>query len=246
MHALAKDIGEGSNVYGLGEGVSFRAFCRKHLQGKLVLKMERVDKGTRQDSVTRSGLVAYWNRIYYVDYLYPFVASTSSSANLLQKNLYVMLTSPPVVACLRARAIMHDKVTTHLMFFSASETLDWSILDFAPVIEAMVVACKVSPERFLEATYNPFAVFVETVPAYAKHLIDVANTTAYTMGANGCEAYQEYRRDSCRNLFPDRCNQSEVPAGYILLLVSQHGRLGCLTRLSMAKAVVTSVMVTEQ
>jgi len=176
LHALAKDIGTGSELYGLGEGVTFNAFALKELQGKLLLSMERVDKGMRQDGVTRAGLRAYWNLQYYVQFLYPYIES--GGANLLQKYLYVMLTSPPVIACLRTRGIIHDKVTTPLLFFSASETLDWDVLSFAPVIQALSDACLVSSERFLEEAYDPFDQFLRSVPAYVTFRREVEAKTA--------------------------------------------------------------------
>ena len=53
IHALAKGLGEGIELYGKGDGrKAFRPWLKdNHLQ-KLYLHLTRVDKGTRQDAET--------------------------------------------------------------------------------------------------------------------------------------------------------------------------------------------------
>ena len=129
LHALAKCLGEGIELYGKGEGAKgFRPWLEEHAEYKtaLYLHLSRVDKGCRQDMKTEAAFAAYWNRPMNVAYLDP--------DNVLTKNLYIMLTSPYIIATMRGRAAFHDKVTTRLRFFSASNKLDkWSALDMAQV-----------------------------------------------------------------------------------------------------------------
>ena len=55
-------------------------------------------------------------------------------ARQLRDNLFVMLTCLEIVGAMRGRAAFHDKITTRLRFFSASNQLDgWSALDMAQV-----------------------------------------------------------------------------------------------------------------
>ena len=65
--------------------------------------------------------------------LTPFLAASSSPSRLPRFR--------PVA--LRARALVHDKVTTRLRFFNASAALEsWSVLDLAPVYRALRDALK--------------------------------------------------------------------------------------------------------
>ena len=81
---------------------------------------------------TEAAFAAYWNRTYNVDYLKS--ATYGAGSNILKDNLYIMLTSPYMIAAMRGRAAFHDKMTTRLRFFSASNELDgWSALDMAQV-----------------------------------------------------------------------------------------------------------------
>ena len=132
LHALAKCLGEGIGLYGKGEGAKgFRPWLEENHKLALYLHLSRVDKGCRQDMKTEAAYAAYWNRTYNVEYL---KSATYGASNLLKDNLYVMLTSPYIIAAMRGRAAFHDKVTTRLRFFSASNELDkWSALDMAQV-----------------------------------------------------------------------------------------------------------------
>ena len=53
FHACAKGLGEGINLYGKGVGASrYRPFLKKNFAKSLHLKLERFDKGARQDGAT--------------------------------------------------------------------------------------------------------------------------------------------------------------------------------------------------
>ena len=92
----------------------------------------------------------------------PRPLSSPRPQNKLKDYLYVSLTSLENIAALRARAIIHDKVTTRLRFFSASESLDsWSVLDLAPVYralrDALTAGINDDPGVWLRRDYDVFA-----------------------------------------------------------------------------------------
>ena len=72
LRALAKGVGEGIALYAKGEGAkNFRPWLKKqpHLQNKLYVALDRVDKGVRQDSKTEVAFSAYYNRAVVVEFL---------------------------------------------------------------------------------------------------------------------------------------------------------------------------------
>ena len=111
-------------------------------------------------------MATYFNRPLHVEFL---KSQMYGSANLLKDNLFVMLTSLPVVATLRGRAAFHDKVISRLRFFSASAKLDkWSVMDMSRVLELTRVGLNeiiADPALLLDANYDMYSELVATVPA---------------------------------------------------------------------------------
>ena len=85
-------------------------------------------------------MTVYYDRPLIVEFL---ESQTYGKANLLKDNLWVMLTSMPIIATLRGRAAFHDKVISRLRFFSASTKLDkWSALNMSQVrLRTRVCTC---------------------------------------------------------------------------------------------------------
>ena len=136
-------------------------------------------QGTRQDSKTEAAFAAYWNRPFNVEYL---KSAAYGNGDLLKDNLYCMLTSLEIIATMRGRAAFHDKFTSPLRFFSASNDLDaWSALDMARVLELTRRALKdiiARPELALDAAYDPFRSLEASVPAYVDFKRKLAAATA--------------------------------------------------------------------
>ena len=167
IHAYSKGLGEGQNRYGKGFGEAKRAMLKEHCGKELYLTVQRTDKGTRMDAATEAAFEMYHNRQFDVRALRIAVYTTS---NVLRDNLLVMLTSQPVVGCLRARALVHDKFTERYRFFAASETLDhWGLLEMAPVADcarAMFVLMAQDPAAVATLEYDAFESLRATTPEY--------------------------------------------------------------------------------
>ena len=87
FRALAKGVGEGIELYAKGEGAkNFRPWLKRqdHLQRRLYLALDRVDKGVRQDSKTEAASAAYFNRDIIVEFLR---SAMYSEQNVLRDNL---------------------------------------------------------------------------------------------------------------------------------------------------------------
>ena len=107
FHALAKGLGEGIGLYGRGEGTHFRSWLEKNAPRSLYLTLLRFDKGARMDGTTEAAFVVYFNRAVIMRYLQ---TALYASSNLLRDNLWCTLACSEVIATLRGRAAMHDKV----------------------------------------------------------------------------------------------------------------------------------------
>ena len=84
------------------------------------------------------------------------------------------LTSLEIIATVRARAIVHGKVTTRLRFFSASEKLDdWSVLDVAPIYRSLRDALRAgvdNPSAWLDRDFDIFADVTKHTPEYGNFI----------------------------------------------------------------------------
>jgi hypothetical protein len=100
---------------------------------------------------------------------------------VLRDHCYVEMTSPVIIATLRARAIVHDKFTTHACFWAASKELDdYSSLDLSPplhVLKADLELTAVDGKRWMDADHNVWASLEESTPAYSAHLAKLKAAT---------------------------------------------------------------------
>ena len=128
----------------------------------------------RQDSKTEAAFAAYYNRPIVVSFLETVLLLNGQ--NKLKDNLFVSLTSLEMISALRARAVVHDKVTTRMRFFSASESLEgWSVLDTAPVFSALRDTLRAGvddPSAWVERLFDIFDELAEDTPEYADFLRD--------------------------------------------------------------------------
>ena len=106
---------------------------------------------------------------------------------MLRDNLYVMLNCQEVIAVLRGRGIIHDKLTTRLRFFSASSSLDqFSNMDMAKVMSKLrdaLTAIIADPSIALDESYDPFEDLKAEIPAYVDYLKELDEATALSVDA---------------------------------------------------------------
>ena len=119
----------------------------------------------------------YFNRFVHVE----FMKSTYFDGdNKLRDHCLAQLTSLPIIEAMRFRAIIHDKFTSLVRFFSSSNVFEkWDVLDMAPVMACVKDGLKLAmeqPEKFLERDYDMFALLAG-VPEYAKFRSDIKEMT---------------------------------------------------------------------
>ena len=154
IRALAKFLGTGQGTYAKGEGnCAWAGYVESHYASTLVLPFGRAERGSRMDFATRCACPIYMNRLPSLRFL--ATAAFTNKEHILRDYLYSALLSRSNIAGLRARAIFDDKFTQPLLFWSASNDLDYSLLDLAPIADlthaALVRGAEVSRANLVES-----------------------------------------------------------------------------------------------
>ena len=112
LFALDKEFSLCCN-YAKGDGEAFLAWTEQYHPGNFLLPVER-SSGSRQDLTVEGAGAVYMNRTYYVDFLDECI--TANSNNILQKNLFIILTSSQMIAMSRVYAIFHVAICLPMWF----------------------------------------------------------------------------------------------------------------------------------
>ena len=181
VRALAKGLGGGFELYGLGSYEDFRAWLEEAHPELLYPALVRADKGMRQDFQTKAARNAYINRAVNVEYL---ASQRYGSGNILRDNLYIMLTCKEVIAALRGRAIWDDKFTDRVCFWAADSSLEgWSCLDKARVMRVVRDRMRelvADPSPMLDEDYDLFEE-LHDVPAYVAYLEQIGKVKSLSV-----------------------------------------------------------------
>ena len=93
--------------YPKGHGHEFKFWLDKYHPGVLLVPVEQVT-GQRHDLVVEGAAAIYWNRKYYIEFLNDrLIATDKGKGNILQTNLFVVLSCMEMVAMCRVYAIFH-------------------------------------------------------------------------------------------------------------------------------------------
>jgi hypothetical protein len=142
LRALDKAVSLLAN-YPKGFGDQFKHWLLKYHLGALLVPIQRA-AGLRQDLATEGAGAVYWNRIYYVEFLDECLRSGND--NILQENLFIVLTSVEMVALCRIMTIIHFKICHPLRWlagntkFIGQQGYDWSTRSMGKAIDAFYEA----------------------------------------------------------------------------------------------------------
>ncbi len=142
LRALDKAVSLPAN-YPKGFGDQFKHWLLKYHPGALLVPVQRA-AGSRQDLATEGAGAVYWNRIYYVEYLDECLRSGND--NILQENLFIVLTSVEMVALCRIMAIIHFKICMPLRWLAGNtksigqQGYNWSTRSMGKAIDALYEA----------------------------------------------------------------------------------------------------------
>ncbi len=127
LRAIDKEFSLPAN-YPKGHGDMFKHWLRKFHPGALLVPVTRTT-GSRQDLATEGAAAVYWNRRYYVEFLDECLHGCND--NILQENLFIVLTSVEMVALCRTMSILHFKICMPLRWlagnthFIGQQGYDW-------------------------------------------------------------------------------------------------------------------------
>ncbi len=139
LRAIDKEFSLPAN-YPKGHGDMFKHWLRKFHPGALLVPVTRTT-GSRQDLATEGAAAVYWNRRYYVEFLDECLRGCND--NILQENLFIVLTSVEMVALCRTMAILHFKICMPLRWlagnthFIGQQGYDWSSRSMGKAVDAL-------------------------------------------------------------------------------------------------------------
>ena len=170
LRAEAKHEAVGQGVYAKGSGETNRDVRRKFYPGELWVPLERAEKGSRQDLSTKAAWATFANLRLIVLLLRTVLYA---GPNILKDYLFIMLTFPPVVAAIRARAIIDDKWTAPSRYLcSSSDLAEWSILNMAPLMDitkAELEKLKADGRYWMSREHDPYAVVEQHHAGYRRY-----------------------------------------------------------------------------
>ena len=107
IRAFHKEFSLTAN-YPKGHGEKFRDWMIEHYPMEYLMHAERAG-GSRQDLVTMGAGPIYWNRVYNVEFL-DETLRVKGNENILQQNLFIILSSIEMIAVARFFAIVHAAI----------------------------------------------------------------------------------------------------------------------------------------
>ncbi len=143
IRAVDKEFSLSSN-YPNGHGELFLEWVREHYPGILLLHVERA-AGSRQDLCTKGSLPVYMNYHYYVEFLDSALRKPRKmkykSASILQKNLFVVLTSSEMIALVRLLSILHLSICMPFRYLAGKshefKHFGWEVADMGRVLDRL-------------------------------------------------------------------------------------------------------------
>ena len=102
--------------YPKGHGMVFQHWMETFHPGALLFPTARMLGGTRQDAVTEGSLPLYMNRHYYLEFLHQRLCAGSGEGNILQTNLFLVLSCIEMVAVLRVLSIVHVSIVMPMRY----------------------------------------------------------------------------------------------------------------------------------
>ena len=123
-----------------GHGDVFKHWMKKHCPGALLFPLARTS-GSLQDLVVEVAAAVYWDTRYYVTFIDQCLEA--SKDNILQENLFYILTSEKMIALTRVFAIFYFNVCMSMRWLAGNphnvgaQCCDWSVLSMGKAIDAL-------------------------------------------------------------------------------------------------------------
>ena len=145
LRAVDKEFSLPAN-YPKGHGDWFKFWLKLNHPGALLVPVTRAS-GSRQDLACEGAVAVYWNRRYYIEFLDESLEAHND--NILQENLFIILTCMEMIALFRVMAILHFSVCMPLRFLAGNthnigaQGYDWSPISMGKALDALFDAMRV-------------------------------------------------------------------------------------------------------
>lgn len=181
IRAIDKEFSLSAN-YPKGHGALFAQFMLEYHPGALLLHVERAS-GSRQDLCTEGSLPIYMNYEYYLEFLDMMLRrrTKDGKASILQKNLFVVLSSSEMIALTRLLSILHLSIVMPFRWL-AGKTHElahhnWSPLSMSRVLDTLdekLATIKANPKLILNQRFmmDIFKEYREELPEFKEYWED--------------------------------------------------------------------------
>ena len=124
--------------YPKGHGDQFKHWLHMYHPGVLLVAVQRTS-GSRQDLAVEGAAAVYWNRKYYVEF--PDERLSADGDNILQENLFIVLSSMEMIAMTRVYAIFHLGISLPMRWLAGNthrlQNSNWSIRSMGIAIDLL-------------------------------------------------------------------------------------------------------------
>lgn len=138
FRATEKHFGQ-TNNYAKGEGEEFHPYMQEKHEGEYLFNVERVS-GSRQDIAVEGACAVFWNRPYYVEFLFEKLRIKDND-HILRENLWIIFSSREMTALFRLLAIMHLSICIPIRWLAANthklSESSWSVRSMGRVVDVL-------------------------------------------------------------------------------------------------------------
>ena len=163
--------------YRKGHGMLYNKWMKEHHAGELLLHVERAG-GARHDLFVEGAPAIYWNRVYCIEYLDEQLR-LSGEGNILQENLFIILSSFEMVALARTCSILYLSICLPFRWIAArTHTLKeykWGARSMGrifDILETRLEEIKSESALFVNRDYmmGLFKEVVDEIPPFKEYL----------------------------------------------------------------------------
>ena len=201
LRALDKEFSLNAN-YAKGHGQLFFEWIRCNHPGELLLHVERAS-GSRQDLAVEGAGALYFNRIYYIEFLDERLRTCGAEGNILQENLFIILSSVEMIAQARVCSIVHLCICLPMRWLAGNSHLlseyGWSVRSNGRAIDLLEKALEaIEADGYIfldeEFMFGIFWELMEELPPFKDYLTHMYESK--TMAAVGSSSNDKVPLDA--------------------------------------------------
>ena len=173
LRAMDKEFSLNAN-YAKGHGQLFNEWMQHTHPGELLLHVERAS-GSRQDLAVEGAGALYLNRTYYIEFLDERLRTCGAEGNILQENLFIILSSLEMIAQARVCSIVHLAICMPMRWLAGNShdlaEYGWSVRSNGRAVDLLERSLKeivAKPSLFVdeEFMYGIFWELMEEMPPF--------------------------------------------------------------------------------